>query len=148
QQDEGKQGGPRFRRRIALHLNQIQREKEENSTQRGVEWSFLLFPAEFDSGARLFSDGSGGRPASLHLVDVLAVALVWRTSRPIRRQDSAGGGSVARSRRIRAVCEARYWRSLLDNVLPRSAGAGARYGDQRCPADHDRNERCGAKLRG
>src|ERR1017187_6194639 len=43
---------------------------------RRVEWRFLLFPAEFDSGARLFADGSGGRPASLHLVDVLAVALV------------------------------------------------------------------------
>ena len=63
-------------------------------------------------------------------------------------EGSAGGRSPDRGRRIRAVCEAGYWRLLLDDVLPGSAGAGARHGDQRRPADHDRDERRGAKLRG
>jgi MFS family permease len=40
------------------------------------------------------------------------------------------------------------WRALLDHVFPRSAGPGARLGDQRRPADHDRDERGRAKLRG
>jgi serine/threonine protein kinase len=45
-----------------------------------VEWRFLLFSAEFDTGARLFGDRSGGRTAALHFVDVLAVTLVWQAS--------------------------------------------------------------------
>src|SRR4029079_18733069 len=106
-----------------------------------LERRSLLFPTQFDTSAKLFADGSGGRSAPFDFFDVLAVALVWGAARSIWRQGSAGGRSPDRRRRIRAICEARYWRFVLDDILPRSSGAGARYGDQRRPADHDGDER-------
>ena len=113
-----------------------------------VERHAFLFSSRFDTGARLLADGSGSGSAASHSVDVLVVALVWRTSRSLRRQGSAGCGSPDRGRRIRVVCEARYWRVLLDHVLPRSIGAGTRHGDQRRSAHDHRDERGGAKLCG
>ncbi len=72
-----------------------------------VERHALLFPAGSDTGAGLFGDGSGSRSAAFHSVDVPAVALVWRTSRSIWRQGSAGDRPPDRRRRIRAVCAGR-----------------------------------------
>src|SRR5207253_610410 len=74
-----------------------------------VEWRFLLFSAESDTGAGLFGYGSWRRPPASNLVDVLAVALVWRTSGSIWRQASLGDRPSGRSRRIRAIHQAGYW---------------------------------------
>ncbi len=91
---------------------------------------------------------SGSRSAASHSVDVLVVSLVWRTARSLRRQGSAGCGSADRGRRIRVVCKARYWRALLDHILPRGVGAGPRHGDQRCSAHDNCDERGETKLCG
>ena len=57
-------------------------------------------------------------------------------------------GPPDRGCRIRVVCKGRFWRTLLDHVLPRCVGAGIWHGDQCCSAYDDRDERGGAKLFG
>jgi EmrB/QacA subfamily drug resistance transporter len=68
----------------------------------------LLFPPRFDTGAGLLGYGSGGRSAAFYTADVPAFALVWRTSRSIRGQGSAGNRSPDRGSRILVIIEAGY----------------------------------------
>ena len=134
---------------VPVPLPQFQRSEPAHPLSlRRVERRSFLFPARFDTGARLLADAGGRRPAAFHFADVLVVALVRRTARSIWRQGSAGGWPPDRRRRIRAIYEARHRRPLLDHVLPRGAGAGVRHGDQRGAADHDGDERGRAELRG
>src|SRR5580704_12500711 len=108
-------------------FQQFQRRQSADALSlRCVEWRFLLFPSESDSGARLFGDGSGSGAVAINSVDILAVALGRRTCRSIWREASVGDRPADRRRRIRAIGEAGYWRRLLDDVLPGGAYAGAR----------------------
>jgi hypothetical protein len=78
----------------------------------------FLFSSRFDTGARLLPDASRSRSAAFHSVDVLVVALVWRTPRSLRCQGSASRWSPDRGCRIPVVCKGWFWRVLLDHVLP------------------------------
>ena len=139
---------PRWFRSL-LPLEEFQRSQPAHFLPlRRLKRRPFLFPDEFDPGARLFANRGRRGSAAFHLADVLAVAVVRRTSRSLRREGAVGARPVDRGRRLRTLCEARHRGPYWTTFFPAVIDAWVRHGYQRGPADHDSDERGGSSLRG
>ncbi len=107
----------------------------------------FFFPLDLIQVQGYSSTEAGAALLPLIFVNVLPVAMVGRFARSIWRENPIVSWSSDRSRGIRLAIQSGYWRFVLDHVPPGRADAGVWHGNQRSPAHHHGDGRCGSKLR-